>query len=142
MCALLCKPIITDMNLFVPRGASSISQNNIVASICCRRLKELRLRHGLSQGQLARLVGVTQEAVSQYELDKGTPRYSVLVLIAKILDTTTDYLLGAAEETKIPQPETFSEREQRVIAEFRQLSPTAQERAIGYLHGAKDNQAT
>lgn len=104
------------------------------------RLCALRKQKNLTQLELAHQLKITQEAVSQYELGKGAPRYPVLVNLAKALDTTTDYLLGVTEEIKTPMFGIFSEQEQQVVAEFRQLSPTAQERTIGYLHGAKDSQ--
>lgn len=104
------------------------------------RLCALRKQRKLTQVALAQQLQITPEPVSRYELGKDTPRYSVLIRMARVLGTTTDYLLGASAETSISPLVTFSEQEQQIIAEFRQLSQNSQERAIGYIHGAKENQ--
>ncbi len=59
-----------------------------------RRIRELRVERGLSQKELAEQIGVAQNTVAQYE--KGTAKTSleVIVNLAVILNTTTDYLLG------------------------------------------------
>ncbi len=58
------------------------------------RIKELRTVFGLSQKALAERIGVAQNTLTQYE--KGTSKISldVLVKLAQILETSTDYLLG------------------------------------------------
>lgn len=58
------------------------------------RIKELRTVFGLSQKALAEKIGVAQNTLTQYE--KGTSKISldVLVKLAQILETSTDYLLG------------------------------------------------
>ena len=58
------------------------------------RIKELRTVCGLSQRALAEKVGVAQNTLTQYE--KGTSKISldVLVILATVLETSTDYLLG------------------------------------------------
>lgn len=59
-----------------------------------RRIRELRVERGLSQKEFAEQIGVAQNTVAQYE--KGTAKTSleVIVSLAVILNTTTDYLLG------------------------------------------------
>ena len=58
------------------------------------RIKELRTVFGLSQKALAEKIGVAQNTLTQYE--KGTSKISldVLVKLAQILETSTDYLPG------------------------------------------------
>ena len=58
------------------------------------RIKELRTVFGLSQKALAEKIGVAQNTLTQYE--KGTSKISldVLVKLAQIFETSTDYLLG------------------------------------------------
>lgn len=59
-----------------------------------QRIRELRNERGISQKDLAGKIGVAQNTIAQYE--KGTAKTSldVLVNLADILKTTTDYLLG------------------------------------------------
>lgn len=59
------------------------------------RLAKLMELNELSQKELASLTGVTESAMSYYLKGERTPRSDVLTRIAKSLNTTTDYLLGA-----------------------------------------------
>lgn len=62
------------------------------------RLKELRERRGLSQEQLAKIIGVDRTTIVKYETGASRPtRY--LKKIAHYFDVTTDYLLGEEELT-------------------------------------------
>lgn len=58
------------------------------------RIKELRKELGLSQTDLAREIGASQDAVSLWELGKREPSVSELVKLAKFFNTTLDYLVG------------------------------------------------
>lgn len=57
------------------------------------RVKEVRIRLGISQAELASAVGVTQSAVSQWEQGITEPGVSVLVKVAVELRTTIDELV-------------------------------------------------
>lgn len=61
------------------------------------KIKELRIAKGLSQQQIAQRIGVNQNTFSRYENSIIHPSLEVLVLIADILEVTTDYLLGREE---------------------------------------------
>ena len=67
-------------------------------SLFSERLNELMRGKDLSQKELAELAGVTAPAMSYYVSGSRVPHGEVLVRMAKALDTTTDYLLGASEE--------------------------------------------
>lgn len=56
-------------------------------------LKELRAKSGLSQGQLAKAIGVSAGNVSDWEGDKTKPGYVALSSIARFFDVSADYLL-------------------------------------------------
>lgn len=58
------------------------------------KLKELRTQAGMTQQQLATLVGVTKSVISFYELRERAPSPDVLIKCAGILHVSTDYLLG------------------------------------------------
>mgnify|MGYP004511913943 FL=1 len=58
------------------------------------KLKECRKAKGMSQVTLSRLVGVTQQAVGKWETGRSNPDPQMLVRLAEVLETTTDYLLG------------------------------------------------
>ena len=58
------------------------------------RLKEARSARRLTQLELANIVGVSKATVSGWERGANFPSVSTLVLVAKTLHTSTDYLLG------------------------------------------------
>jgi transcriptional regulator with XRE-family HTH domain len=51
-----------------------------------KRCQRLRARAGLSQGDVARALGVTREAVSYWELGKRTPRPATAAAYLVLLD--------------------------------------------------------
>lgn len=53
-----------------------------------------RTKAGLSQAKLAKLVGVSDAAVCQWETGKQMPRAGLLPKIAEILNCTIDELLA------------------------------------------------
>ena len=57
-------------------------------------LKVARKAAGLTQNDLAEAIGVTPEAICNYETGKSDPRVSSLVNIAKALNLSVDALLG------------------------------------------------
>lgn len=63
-------------------------------TIFSERVSELMKRCELSQKELAAKAGVTESAMSYYVKGERTPRSDILMRMAKVLNTTTDYLLG------------------------------------------------
>lgn len=57
-------------------------------------LKELRLKAGLTQKELAAQIGITKSVISFYELQERTPSPAILVKLAAVFHVSTDYLLG------------------------------------------------
>jgi putative transcriptional regulator len=58
----------------------------------------LRINKKLSQVELARLCGVTQQAINRIEKGKAKVSVETLVKLAEALGTTTDVILGVAQE--------------------------------------------
>lgn len=65
------------------------------------KLKSLRTSQKLTQQQLADRIGVAKSVVSYYESGGRYPSYDVLVKIARIFHTTTDYLLDVSKDSVI-----------------------------------------
>lgn len=68
------------------------------------QLKNHRREKGLSQEELANLLYVTRQSVSQWENDKTMPSVDLLVKLSEIFGTTVDALLGKPETDEEPQP--------------------------------------
>ena len=62
------------------------------------KLKKLRTSQKLTQQQLADRIGVAKSVVSYYESGDRYPSYDVLVKIARIFHTSTDYLLDVSKD--------------------------------------------
>jgi transcriptional regulator with XRE-family HTH domain len=61
------------------------------------RIRDLRIKRGLTQDQIAEQLGMNRANFSNYERDVAVPPAETLLKIADILHTTTDFLLGRKE---------------------------------------------
>lgn len=62
------------------------------------RIKELRLKHGVTQADLAKHIGVAQNTLSYWENGKYDVDNESLKVIADFFSVSTDYLLGRDPE--------------------------------------------
>lgn len=67
-------------------------------SVLATRIKERREQMELTQADLASLSQSTQKQIWLYESGKGEPSVSKLLVIAKVLKTSPDYLLGISDQ--------------------------------------------
>ena len=58
------------------------------------RICELRKERGWSQVELAKRLNVAKQTVSNWENENIQPSIEMLVRLAKLLNVSTDYLLG------------------------------------------------
>jgi len=56
-------------------------------------VRRLRLEAGLSQTELARRTGMSQQAVSDWEVGKTVPRWRYVRAAARALGVSVDYIL-------------------------------------------------
>lgn len=93
------------------------SENNINDSIAekvledkkaiGKRIESTRVSLGLNQSELARMVGVSAQAVQQWEKGETTPRGKNLTKISTYLQTTPEYLqfgIRSGKKTKGDSP--------------------------------------
>ena len=57
-------------------------------------LKIARIKKGLKQEEVGELIGVSSVTVSRWELGLNNIPSDKLILLSKVLDVSTDYLLG------------------------------------------------
>ncbi|ADA66001.1 Hypothetical protein NCDO2118_2309 [Lactococcus lactis subsp. lactis NCDO 2118] len=62
------------------------------------RIKIARQKKGISQKELADLLGLTQQAVSYYEKGSRIPDEHILSVISDILNVPTEYLTGETDD--------------------------------------------
>lgn len=83
-------------------------------------LKELRLKHKMTQKELADKIGVTKSVVSYYELQERSPSPEILIKLSGIFHVTTDYLLGI-EHTHTIDVSNLSSEQLTVIEQLIKL---------------------
>src|SRR5665647_1040449 len=71
-------------------------------------LKNLRVQRGMSQSDLARLLGVARTTVSSYENGSRNPDNETLIRIATCFQVSLDYLLGI-DTSNIDNSSVYSE---------------------------------
>lgn len=62
------------------------------------RLREMRMRNGYTQPQLASEIKVALRTYQCYEQGTRRPSFDLLVSLCKILNVSADYLLGLTDE--------------------------------------------
>lgn len=100
------------------------------------RLKQLRKNIGLTQKELAKKLNLTQSTIAYYESGRKMPTLENAKLIAKIFDTSLDYLLGISDN-KIPTPDDKKNETISTIDKFfrdiSNLSPESREDLENYI---------
>ncbi|GFE80243.1 hypothetical protein GCM10011487_22430 [Steroidobacter agaridevorans] len=90
-----------------------------------KHITELRKRIGMTQAELARALGVSQQAVFAYEL--GERRVSVLILgkLSRVFAVSVQDLMGMAQPARLPK-RRLSPRAMRHAERLMALSKTQQ----------------
>lgn len=66
-------------------------------SLFAARVKSRRLELGMTQGELAEAVGVSQSNISQFESDDRKPNYETMLTLSRALFVAMDYLAGSRD---------------------------------------------
>ena len=87
------------------------------------RLKALRELNNYNQASLADAANVSRSSLSQMESGLRTASLPVLTRLAKLLNTSTDYLLGVVDTVEPAEspdgPSAFTVHEQAIIVSYR-----------------------
>lgn len=65
-----------------------------------KRLKHLRDKRGMTQKEVADILGLTPKAVGFYESEERQPSQETLIKLSEIFDVSVDYLLGKTTRLK------------------------------------------
>jgi putative transcriptional regulator len=63
-------------------------------------IKEHRLRHGLTQGELAQAVAVSRQSINSIERGRYIPSLPLALKFAQVFDCSTDDLFQLQEEVR------------------------------------------
>lgn len=73
-----------------------------------QNLKKLRTKKGLTQSQLAGVLGISQQSINKYENQNAEPDIETLKNLADLFNTSIDYLVGHTEiDHKIEKTEKY-----------------------------------
>lgn len=86
------------------------------------RIKECRLRSGLSQKYVAATLGVSAPSVSDWESGKTKPVMENLVALAALYGVTTDYLLGREEAQQKTPADPMQEKRAYLVSLLMQFT--------------------
>lgn len=116
-------PTLTKLNQIA--AAMGISVNELISDIggvtvskkrFSEQIRSLRKSHGLSQEDLSSRLGLTKQAVSQWERGIREPDFATLEKIADFFRVDTDYLIGRSV-----RPAALNKTESDLIDRFRLL---------------------
>ena len=104
------------------------------------KIKEERLKKGISQATLGELLQLTQQAVGRWEKNLSEPDTSTLKKLADLFGVSVDYLVGHDEIT--PEEKAAGAAETKKIS----ITPLEDEmlylfREVGRKHGEQAQQA-
>lgn len=103
------------------------------------KIKELRVKEGLSQERFAQEIGFSQAAISAWENSSREPGAFALIKLAKFFNTTVDYLLNGTTK-KAPAASQLEEKfiqnpsldEQHLLEVYRKLNKKNQAHVTAY----------
>ncbi|MGO4417248.1 helix-turn-helix domain-containing protein [Streptomyces sp. MCAF7] len=92
--------------------------------LCVQWLRELRLRRGLTQGQLAAALGCSRAAVSTWETGRGLPRPERLRQLAEFFGVSVAELVECDGPLTLKGLRAAAGLQQRAAAEILKVRPS------------------
>ena len=97
-------------------------------------LKKLRQENGLKRSEFAKLIGIHQNTIANYENGICEAPYDTLVKFADFFEVTVDELLGREEiDTNTKNAALLTKKEKNLLYKYRTLSNENQARLDDYL---------
>ncbi|MGB9661917.1 MAG: helix-turn-helix domain-containing protein [Moorellaceae bacterium] len=104
------------------------------------RLVQLRKERGLSQYQLANLLGFSRGQISNYEQGTREPDYDTLKKIADFFNVSTDYLLGRTNDPRSLKEKVFDPTYEPTEVDLEELLKEANIRFMGERLATQDKE--
>ena len=101
------------------------------------RLKEERVKKGVFQEEVAKMLNISQSNYSKYERGEIEPDFETIVKLADYFRTTVDHLIGH-EVPYLINKSQFSKEQLVIIEEIQKLDKESCNRVLSYINGLKD----
>ncbi|MCQ2506318.1 MAG: helix-turn-helix domain-containing protein [Lachnospiraceae bacterium] len=98
-----------------------------------QRIKQLRIKHNLTQGDLAKILGLKPTAISNYESKRNEPSIENLLVLANYFNISCDYLLGLSDAFLPVGGEVLDKEVVDFYELYRKLEPENVKKAISYI---------
>ena len=85
-----------------------------------QRIRKVRLEHGIKQKDLARKIGISQGALTNFELGRRKISLEWLLKISRALEVPVGYFMGAVEPPA--DDDALHPKEHRLLCAFRRMS--------------------
>ncbi|MBQ6980508.1 MAG: helix-turn-helix transcriptional regulator [Clostridia bacterium] len=87
------------------------------------RIKDLREDRDLRQSDLAKMVGIDQRTISNYETGKSNPDSYALIRLADFFNVSIDYLVGRVKQDfyRAEDKKRFIESIQQSLEELKKM---------------------
>ena len=85
------------------------------------RIKELRIKRGLTQEELARQIGVTKGAVANYENEVSSPKIELMYKLFDVLQCDANYLHQDDMKSNVYRDSSTPEEFENIIKKYRAL---------------------
>ena len=97
-------------------------------------LKDLRLKHGLSQEDLGKIIGVGRTTISMYESGNIVPRQEGLLKIASYFDVSVDYLTGISSSKEAEKSSPYLLRLDKELKDLDEKLLNAADSSVSVLY--------
>lgn len=97
------------------------------------RIKQLRQEKNILQSDLAEILKVRQNTISNWETGRNEPDQQALYELSKFFDVSIDYILGNSDVKKEPTPkewDSLTDFQKNIIALMGKLSEAQQEEVV------------
>ncbi|RCL04682.1 hypothetical protein BJI49_12635 [Acetobacter pasteurianus] len=100
-----------------------------------RRMRTQRELLGFTQAKLASIIGVSENAITQYESGRSSPRRERLAALAQALGKSIGWLLTGNEPEEEVKAQTVAEKD--ILKAVRDLPPEQQDFILKMVQGLK-----
>ena len=98
------------------------------------KIEELREKAGITQGEIANVLGVSQSNYSKYELGTVKPNIDLLTKIADYYGVSLDYLCDRKLTEKL-QVRSLDDLDTEILNSLQELNKEQKAKVIGFIYG-------